>query len=66
MLQRCGSGFGALALAALLREPAFGAVLGDATAEPERGPGRERRPFGFGSQLVGAQAASLSRPGRPA
>jgi hypothetical protein len=34
MLQRCSNGFGAFALAALLREPAFGAVLGEATAEP--------------------------------
>ncbi len=38
MLQRCGSGFGALALAALLREPAFGAVLGDATVDAELVP----------------------------
>ena len=29
MLLRCANGFGALALAALLREPAFGAVLGE-------------------------------------
>jgi hypothetical protein len=29
MLLRCGNGFGALATAALLREPAFGAVLAD-------------------------------------
>ena len=29
MLLRCGGGFGALALAALLREPAFGAATGD-------------------------------------
>jgi hypothetical protein len=35
MLQRCSSGFGALAVAALLREPAFGSALRDATGEPE-------------------------------
>jgi Protein of unknown function (DUF1501) len=35
MLQRCSSGFGALAVAALLREPAFGAALRDATVEPD-------------------------------
>ena len=34
MLLRCANGFGALALAALLREPAFGAALGD--ARPDR------------------------------
>jgi hypothetical protein len=33
MLLRCANGFGALALAALLREPAFGARLGDATGD---------------------------------
>jgi hypothetical protein len=44
MLLRCANGFGALALTALLREPAFGAVLGEApadgapSAEPGRGP----------------------------
>ena len=30
MLLRCASGFGALALSALLREPAFGSMLGEA------------------------------------
>jgi hypothetical protein len=35
MLQRCSSGFGALALVALLREPAFGAALRDTTVEPD-------------------------------
>jgi hypothetical protein len=35
MLLRCGGGFGALAMAALLREPAFGAVLGSAAAQAE-------------------------------
>jgi hypothetical protein len=35
MLQSCSSGFGSLALAALLREPAFGAVLGDATVDAD-------------------------------
>jgi hypothetical protein len=34
MLLRCASGFGAVALSALLREPAFGAVLGEAPAGP--------------------------------
>jgi Protein of unknown function (DUF1501) len=37
MLQRCSSGFGALAVAALLREPAFGSALRDATGDPEAG-----------------------------
>ena len=35
MLLRCGSGFGALAAAVLLRDPAFGAVLGERALEPE-------------------------------
>jgi hypothetical protein len=35
MLQRCSSGFGALAVAALLREPAFGAALRDGMVEPD-------------------------------
>ena len=34
MLLRCANGFGALALAALLREPAFGAALGEAAERP--------------------------------
>jgi Protein of unknown function (DUF1501) len=38
MLLRCGSGFGALAAAVLLRDPAFGAVVGDAPVDS--GPGR--------------------------
>jgi hypothetical protein len=38
MLLRCGGGFGALALAALLREPAFGAAGGDAEPKPRPGP----------------------------
>ena len=33
MLLRCANGFGALALAALWREPAFGASLVDAVPE---------------------------------
>jgi hypothetical protein len=43
MLLRCSSGFGALALAALLREPAFGSAIGEATdttPSPTRGPTR--------------------------
>ena len=33
LLLRCGAGFGALALAALFREPAFGARIADAPTE---------------------------------
>jgi hypothetical protein len=41
LLLRCSSGFGALALAALLREPAFGAALGEAPdTHPPGGPTR--------------------------
>ena len=36
MLLRSGGGFGALALASLLRLPAFGAVVGDVPAETVR------------------------------
>ncbi len=39
MLLRCSSGFGALALAALLREPAFGADLGDEADTRTPAPG---------------------------
>jgi hypothetical protein len=44
MLLRCANGFGALALAALLREPAFGAVLGEAkdATGPRQGPFHSR------------------------
>src|SRR5580704_9491655 len=41
MLLRCGGGFGALALAALLREPAFGAAKAD--AEPAADVASSRR-----------------------
>ncbi len=34
MLLRCASGFGGMALATLMREPGFGAVPGDAAADP--------------------------------
>ena len=54
MLLRCGGGFGALALAALFREPAFGAVLGDAPAESVR-----RR------SLVGLEPAGARPPHFP-
>src|SRR5262245_38652795 len=41
MLLRCSSGFGAVALAALLREPAFAAVVGEAPeARPAASPRR--------------------------
>jgi hypothetical protein len=40
LLLRCSSGFGALALAALLREPAFGANIGEA---PDSTPARDSR-----------------------
>ncbi len=35
MLARCANGFGGLALTALLRDPAYGALLGEAEAAPE-------------------------------
>jgi hypothetical protein len=37
MLVRCANGFGAVALTALLREPAFGALIGDAPNNATRG-----------------------------
>jgi hypothetical protein len=40
LLVQCAGGFGALALAALLREPSFGAAMGDAPAEPADGGAR--------------------------
>src|SRR3954454_9027865 len=40
MLLRCANGFGALALTALLREPAFGSILGEAPADPDLSTGR--------------------------
>jgi hypothetical protein len=42
MLLRCGGGFGALALAALLREPAFGSALGEAEPGPRAAAERFR------------------------
>jgi Protein of unknown function (DUF1501) len=42
MLLRCGSGFGALAAAALLRDPAFGALIGDAPPDEDRRPDQTR------------------------
>jgi hypothetical protein len=36
MLLRCANGFGAMALSALLREPAFGSMLGEAVADRDR------------------------------
>ena len=39
MLLRCANGFGAMALSALLREPAFGAVVGDRTNKTNRTAG---------------------------
>ena len=45
LLLRCGAGFGALALAALFREPAFGARIADAPAEhPKRSQAGGRQP----------------------
>ena len=42
MLLRCGAGFGALAVAALLREPAFGAAVGEASIEADAVPVPDR------------------------
>ncbi|HZW31092.1 MAG TPA: DUF1501 domain-containing protein [Isosphaeraceae bacterium] len=44
MLLRCANGFGALALTALWREPAFGAVLGEAPDQAAAAPGVAGRP----------------------
>src|ERR1700674_4604830 len=43
MLLRCGSGFGALAAAALFREAAFGAIVGDAPGDPGSLAGRPNK-----------------------
>ncbi len=48
MLQRCANGFGGLALAALMREPSFGAAIGERDADPVPAtpqPGSRRSPM---------------------
>ena len=60
MLLRCGSGFGALAAAALLRDPAFGAIVERRPVEARPGIERpEREPAGRQAAAFPAKARSV-------